>query len=107
MEFKEQIAADFDAVFFNSNEFAETHTINGVDVDIVVDNDRLAELYISKNTHTEELFTDSILFDVRKKDLDFEPVPNQYLEYDGEGYIISDVKCDEESYTIVIGVKGT
>ena len=44
------------------------------------------------------------MFYVRKKDLDFEPVPGQYLEYDGQGMIISDVKTDDsESYTIVLG----
>lgn len=103
MGFKEQFLDDLDSVFFNSEEFAETHTINGAEVDIVVDNDKLAELYISKESHTEELFTDAIMFYVRKKDLDFEPVPGQYLEYDGRGMIISDVKTDDESYTIVLG----
>lgn len=104
MGFKEQLLNDLDSVFFNQEEFAETHIINGVEVDIVVDNDKLAELYISKESHTEELFTDSVMFYVRKKDLDFEPVPGQYLEYDGQGMLISDVKADDsESYTIVLG----
>lgn len=103
MGFKEQLLDDLDSVFFNREEFAETHTINGAEVDIVVDSDKLAELYISKETDTEELFTDSIMFYVRKKDLDFEPVPGQYLEYDGRDMLISDVKADSESYTIVMG----
>lgn len=103
MGFKEQLLDDLDSVFFNTDEFAETHTINGEKVDIVVDNDKLADLYISKETHTEELFTDAIMFYVRKKDLDFEPVPGQYLEYDGRGMLITDVKHDDESYTIVLG----
>lgn len=107
MEFKEQVAADLDAVFFNSEEFAESHTINGVEVEIIVDNDKLVELYISKDTHTEELFTDSILFYIRKKDLDFEPVPNQYLEYDGRDYVISNVNDEGECYAIIMGVKGS
>ena len=103
MGFKEQLLDDLDAVFFNPEEFAESHTINGAEVDIVVDNDKLADIYISKETHTEELFTDSMMFYVRKKDLDFEPVPGQYLEFDGRGMLISDVKTDDESYTIVLG----
>ena len=64
---------------------------------------KLAELFIAREVHTEQLFTDSIMFYVRKKDLDFEPVPGQYLEYDGRGYIVSDVKTDDESYTVVMG----
>ncbi len=102
MGFKEQLLDDLDSVFFNTEEFAETHTINGVEVDIVVDNDKLAELYISKEAHTEALFTDAIMFYVRKKDLEFEPVPGQYLDYDGRGMLISDVKADDESYTLVM-----
>lgn len=103
MGFREQLSEDLDSVFFNAEEFAESHMINGVSVNIVVDNDRLAELYLSKDTHTDELFTDSILFYIRKKELDFEPVPGQYIEYDGRGFLISDVKTDDESYTIVMG----
>ena len=113
MNFKEQLLEDLDTVFFNPDEFAEKHTINGVEVDIVVDNDKLAELYISRNFNSDyrnclkQLFTDSIMFYVRKCDLDFEPVPEQYIEYDGRGYLITDVKTDDESYTIVLGVNGS
>ena len=103
MGFKEQLTEDLDSVFFNSEEFAETHVINGSEVKIVVDNYKLAELYLSKETHTEQLFTDSILFYVRKKDLDFEPVPGQCLEYDDRVFLISDVKTDYETYTVVMG----
>lgn len=107
MNFKEQLLEDLNTVFFNPDEFAEKHTINGVEVDIVVDNDKLAELFISRQINTEQLFTDSIMFYVRKCDLDFEPVPEQYIEYDGRGYLITDVKTDDESYTIVLGVNGS
>ncbi len=103
MGFKEQLIGDLDSVFFNTEEFAETHTINGKSVGIVIDNDELAKLYLSKDTHTESLFMDSILFYVRKKDLDFEPVPGQYLNYDDRVFLISDVKTDDESYTVVMG----
>ncbi len=103
MGFKDQLFDDLDAVFFNPEEFAESHTINGVEVVLVVDNDKLAEMYINKEAHTEELFKDSIMFYVRKKDLGFEPVPGQYLQFDGKEMLISDVKTDNETYTIVLG----
>lgn len=104
MGFKEQLKEDLDAVFYNPDEFAERHCINGENVDIVVDNDALAELFIQRQIHTEQIFTDSIMFYVRKCDLGFEPVPGQYINYDGDGYKITDVKTDDESYTIVLGV---
>lgn len=103
MGFKEQFLEDLDEVFFNSEEFAELHMINGQETLIVIDNDALAELYISRDTHTDQIFTDSIMFCVRKKDLDFEPVVDQYLEYDGDSYLITNVKISTGTYTVVLG----
>lgn len=104
MGFREQLQEDLDTVFFNPDEFAEGHVINGENVDIIVDNDALAELFLSRQIHTEQIFTDSIMFYVRKKDLGFEPVPGQYIDYDGHGYLVTDVKTDDDSYTVVLGV---
>lgn len=103
MTFKEQLTADLDEVFFNADEFAEVHKINGANVNIVVDNDALAELFISRQIHTEQIFTDSIMFYVKKRDLGFEPVPGQYIDYDDRGYLITDVKTDDEAYTVILG----
>jgi len=103
MGFKEQLQEDMNTVFFNPEEFAEQHLINGDNVNIVVDNDTLAEFFTRKQVHVEQIFTDSIMFYVRKCDLGFEPVPGQYINYDGCGYLITDVKTDDDSYTIVLG----
>lgn len=106
MDFKEQLQTDLDIVFFNSNEFAEMHCIHGKEVLIIVDNDRLEELERNRRMggyeHEEQLFTDAIMFYVRKADLDFEPVPEQYLEYDGRSYLVKSVKKDDESYAVIM-----
>lgn len=103
MGFKEQVQEDLDTVFFCGEEFAESHQVNGREILIIVDNEQLAEFYSRKSSAvTEQIFTESILFYVRKNDLDFEPVPHQYLEYDGSGYLITDVKEDESMYAIVL-----
>lgn len=106
MDFKEQLQIDLDTVFFNSREFAELHCINGNEIAIIIDNDRLEELERNRQgypqAHEEQLFTDTMMFYVRKTDLDFEPVPGQYLEYDGRCYIVNNVKKDDESYTVVM-----
>lgn len=103
MTFKEQFKADLNEVFFNLDEFAEDHKINGSIVNVVVDNDTLAELFISRQIHTEQIFTDAIMFYVRKCDLGFEPVPGQYIDYDDRGYLVTDVKTDDEAYTVILG----
>ena len=43
MNFKEMIHKDLRHVFFNTNEFAEQHTLNGISVEVIIDNDRLKE----------------------------------------------------------------
>lgn len=40
MRFKDEIAADLDAVFFELDEFAETHRVEGKDITCVLDTDR-------------------------------------------------------------------
>lgn len=100
--FKEQLEKDLDSVFSNMNEFAETHMIDGKEVPIVLDNDRIIELSMGKTVETRGIFTDDILFFVQKKDLDYEPVAGQHMEFDGEMYPISDVKEDFGGYTIIL-----
>ncbi len=106
MGFKEQIQEDMEKVFFNEEEFAELHSINGREILVVEDSDELAALYIGRDVHTEQLFRDSILFHVRKGDLGMEPVTGMYLEYDGRCLLVTDVKEDEGMYTIILEVNG-
>lgn len=100
--FKEQLEKDMDTIFFNPNEFAENHMIDGKEIPIVVDNDRIIELSLGKTTETRGIFTDDIMFFVLKKYLDYEPCAGQHMTFDGETYPISDVKEDFGGYTIVL-----
>ena len=43
MNFKEYIKADIDITFINNDEFAETVNINGVEVSVVEDSDKLEQ----------------------------------------------------------------
>jgi len=103
MGFKEQLAEDM-RVFFNPDEFAELHMINGAETLVIVDDEELAELYLRRETETDSLFTDSMLIFVQKSELNFEPVPKQYMDFDGEIYKITDVKFTDGMYAIVLGV---
>lgn len=105
MGFREQLEEDM-GVFFNLEEFADIHTVNGAEVSAVIDNEALAGLYISRDTRTESLFTDSIMVYIQESSLDFEPVPEQCIDFDGHIYIISDVKLDGGIYAIVMEVNG-
>ena len=44
MGFKEQLQKDLDSVFFNLDEFAEIHRVEGKKIPVVVDSDQLNKL---------------------------------------------------------------
>ena len=81
--FKEQLEKDFDDTFFNLDEFAELHTIDGNEIPVVVDNEALLSLNMGKTVETDGIFTDSIIIFVQRKYLDYEPVIGQVIEFDG------------------------
>ena len=100
--FKEQLEKDFDNTFFNLDEFAELHTIDGNEIPVVVDNETLLELNLGKTSDTDGIFRDDKMFFVQKKDLGFEPVVGQIIELDGESYPVGQVLEDYGGYTIIL-----
>lgn len=100
--FQAQLARDFEQTFFNPAEFGEIHTINGDEILVVVDNETLLELNLGKTADTDGIFQDNKMFFVQKKDLDFEPVIDQIIEFDGESYPIGQVLEDYGGYTIIL-----
>lgn len=103
MTFKDQLEKDLDSIFFNPVEFGEPHTINGKELMIVVDNDMLAKTELGKTERDDGILSDKILIFVREKDLDFEPVSEMLIQYDGNQHEITDVLHDFGGYTIVLG----
>lgn len=100
--FKDQLEKDFDNTFFNLNEFAEIHDIDGKKVPIVVDNETLLQLNLGKTADSDGIFQDNRMFFVLKKYLDYEPVIGQIMEFDGEPYQIGNVLEDFGGYTIIL-----
>ena len=100
--FKEQLEKDFDDTFFNLDEFAELHTIDGNEIPVVVDNEALLSLNMWKTVETDGIFTDSIIIFVQRKYLDYEPVIGQVIEFDGVTYPIDNVLSDTGGYTIIL-----
>ena len=86
---KDLIASDVESLFFNLDEFAEAHWIEGKNVDIVVDGDRLEDRKQGANLGIAEA---EILFFGRSSDLEFVPrkAPGSLLRYDNRECIIVD-----------------
>ncbi|NBH12752.1 hypothetical protein D3Z36_00775 [Lachnospiraceae bacterium] len=100
--FKEQLEKDFDDTFFNLDEFAELHTIDGNEIPVVVDNEALIGLNMGKSVETDGIFTDSIIIFVQRKYLDYEPVIGQVIDFDGVTYPIDNVLSDTGGYTMIL-----
>ena len=92
--FKNSVDYDVKNIFFNLDEFAETHLVGGTKIHIVIDNDRMNELIESKFTPLDMVYEEMILFYVNKESLDFIPKVNGQLFFDGDLYQIIDVADD-------------
>lgn len=106
--FKEQLEKDFDDSFFNLNEFAEIHDIDGKEIPVVVDNETLLQLNRrnssrrGKTADYDGIFQDNRMFFVLKKYLPDQPVIDQIMEFDREPYKVGNVLEDFGGYTIVL-----
>lgn len=102
MTFKEVAEEDM-SVFFNLDEFAVTHNIDGSDVPIVIDEDRLEELKANKDTHIEGIYKAKLLFYVKKSDFGGKPAINAIIEIDEKSYRVINSSETDNVITIILG----
>ena len=100
--FKEQLEKDFKDTFFNLNEFAEIHNVDGAEIPVVVDNETLLQLNLGKTADSDCIFEDSKMFFVQKEHMPDQPVIDQVMEFDGEMYQVGNVLEDFGGYTIIL-----
>lgn len=91
MSFKEQIQKDLDAVFLNLDEFAELHHIEGVQIPVVIDDDRLQNL---KQGQILGLVEADMLLMGKKSDFPANLAPGRLLNVDGREMIVANSGCD-------------
>lgn len=86
MSFKEQILKDLDAVFFNLDEFAELHRVEGIQIAVVVDNDQLNKL---KKGQILGLVEADMLLMGRETDFPASLEPGRLLNVDGREMLVA------------------
>ncbi len=86
MSFKEQIQQDLDAVFLNLGEFAELHRVEGTEIAVVVDSDRLNKL---KQGQILGLVEADMLLMGRASDFPANLEPGRLLNVDGRELIVA------------------
>lgn len=99
MAFKDYLQADIDNVFFNTDEFAEPHMINGSSVNIVIDNERSERL---GSTGTVGIFGTVIVYYVKASDLPSKPKIGDVQDFDDAYYQVADAKEELGVYEIIL-----
>lgn len=96
--FKEQMALDR-AVFFNADEFADFHNINGRDLLIIIDDYRLQER--SKKEY-DGISVGEILYFVKAEDYGKRPEEGTPQIFDGRQLLVFDAREDLGIYEIIL-----
>lgn len=101
--FKDQVASDLGSVWFSDlEEFWETHSINGIDMRVVVDNDELIRRS-AKRVYTESdsgLYAGHRLIMVRASEYGAKPAIGNQIQFDTRRYKVVDVDSQSGMYVI-------
>lgn len=101
--FKDQIASDLGAVWFSDREeFWETHSVNGTNMSVVVDNDELIRR-AAKRVYTASdggLYTGHKLVMVRASEYGAKPSVGSQIVFDNRRMKIVDVDSQSGLYVI-------
>ena len=99
--FKDLVAADISAVFLNGQEFADTHTIDGKPMTVVVDENELLERDKSKmGIQVDGTYKARRLIYVAKEEYGPRPAHGKQLNFDGRLFRVAD--CTEEAGMLAI-----
>jgi len=98
MNFKDQLKADLD-IFFDPDVFGEVHKINGRDLTIVVDNERLME---RKEKEFDGVSIGELLYFVKASDYGTSPKINEAQRFDNRQMYVADVKETDGIYEIIL-----
>ena len=99
MAFKDYLQQDIDNVFFNTDEFAEPHNINGRSVNIIKDDDKAERL---GNSGTVGVFGSIIVYYVKASDLPNKPKIGDIQDFDDVFYEVVEVKEEFGVYEIIL-----
>ena len=102
MTFKEAVASDVHEVFLNTDEFSDTHMVNGVEMAVQIDDNEQIEREKRFNQNMDGVFTNQKLIYVAADD--FGPLPKQgtILRLDSRTYTVADAIAEDGVYSITL-----
>lgn len=100
--FKDIVQADRKAIFLNLDEFGDTHTIDGKDMTIIVDNNEMLEREKRYAVHDEGLTVKQVLIYVSEEDFGPLPAVGRLLKLDNKPFRIADAINEDGIYSIAL-----
>lgn len=109
MNFKEAYADDLDVVFFNMDEFASEHTIDGKAYNVVVTRSDTeggepsrGEGNRVKNPKERDIASYRKKIYIRDRELKRKITPRSTIKFDGQNYFVDDVDHPEGVYILYL-----
>ena len=105
MGLKEVIKEDLEEVFFNLEEFAEFHEINGKQMLVILDENELTERNATQKVgrHYDGVYTSSLLLYVKAEDYGIRPKVGSVVRIDGKTYSVTEAVDESGVYSITLG----
>lgn len=106
MNFREALEDDLENAFFDEDEFASRHVIDGEECTIVMTEITSAEAKTRKSLNPKESAINDIRYVlyIREKDMKRKLTVNAMISLDGKKYFVRDVKHHEGMYEVAIGI---
>lgn len=102
LSFKEAIQRDIDEVFFNVEEFSGTHTIDGVQMPVMVDDMENIEREKKMKSHMDGIYARQILLYVKASVFGALPAQGRLITFDNRRYTVVDATDESGVYTITL-----
>ena len=100
--FKDIIQRDIDEVFFNLEEFSDTHTIDGVEMPAMIDDMEHIEREKKMKSNMDGIHARQILLYVKASEFGALPAQSRILNLDNRKYVILDAVDEGGVYTITL-----
>ena len=100
--FKDVIARDIGEVFFNEEEFSETHVVDGVSMTAMVDDMENIEREKRMKSNMDGIHARQILLYVKTSEFGALPAQGRIINLDGRKYTVLDAVDESGVYTITL-----
>lgn len=102
MNFKECAREDVNRTFFNMDEFADIHILNGKKIPVIVDENELVEREKRVKSNMDGVYAKQIMIYVKGTDFGMLPAIGTKLVMDGKSYLVQESVNEYGVYSITL-----